>query len=178
MNRANNALGVLSRDLQGKLSVKASFSSADLVLDVTGFLAATTTAPGAGKRRFFPLPPCRFLDTRSVGGGGPFTAPNQTRTYTLQGSTCGIPLGAKSAVLNVTAIGLGGTAVGDFQLYPTGLGSAPNTTTVSFPPSQNVPNGAVIPLGAATPDLTVLLKSCTSCGAGVNLVIDVVGFFE
>jgi hypothetical protein len=178
LNRANNAIGILNRDLQGKLSVKASFAAADLLLDVSGYLAATTTAPAAGKRRFFPLPPCRFLDTRSAGGGGPFTAPNQTRAYTLQGSTCGIPLGAKSAVLNVTAVGLGGTAVGDFQLYPTGPGPAPNTTTVSLPSNQNVPNGAVIPLGATIPDLTVSLRSCSSCGTGVHLVIDVVGFFE
>src|SRR5262245_56884769 len=65
-------------------------------------------ALAAGPYSYFPLTPCRFVDTRdaSLQGGSPlssFTA----KAFTAKGK-CGIPSTAKAVSVNVTIAGPGG----------------------------------------------------------------------
>ncbi len=76
------------------------------------------------------------------------------------------PLDAEAAVLNVTATESGGP--GYLTLYPCGT-TPPTASTLNLLPGTDVPNLAVVPLGA---DGTV----CLFASAATHVVIDAVGY--
>jgi hypothetical protein len=131
---------------------------------------------------FFPVPPCRIIDTRVVGGpipaggtrnflaaGGPFNGQGGSPT------SCGIPFGpATAVVINFVAVSPAG--IGDFRVFPFPQ-AAPLASAINFVPGANVANGfpqpicnpALVGCGA---DITVLADSSAS-----QLVADVLGYF-
>ena len=75
--------------------------------------AATLTngyfySPAPSATLWYPLEPCRVIDTRLANGdlGGPVLSANQTRTFdvTTTPGTCGIPSNAKSLTGNYTVV--------------------------------------------------------------------------
>jgi Calx-beta domain len=64
---------------------------------------------------FYTVTPCRILDTRLSGPG---VAANTVYNFAVAG-LCGVPLTAKSVVVNITAVAP--TDAGDLRLYPAGL---------------------------------------------------------
>ena len=70
-------------------------------------LLLSKVAQAGGPYSFFPLTPCRVVDTRGPTGpqGGPALAANTVRNFTIIGvNSCGVPATAKAAAMNITAI--------------------------------------------------------------------------
>ena len=123
------------------------------------------------RRRFHAVTPCRLVDTRTATGplGGPPLAAGAVRAFNLAGA-CGVSSGATAVALNVTAADA--SAPGALTLFP-GTGTPPGTRTISFPAGVN---RAVSTLSGLV-EGTVSVHNAQAVGS-VNLVVDVVGFFQ
>ncbi|MCM3877292.1 MAG: VCBS repeat-containing protein [Thermoanaerobaculia bacterium] len=121
---------------------------------------------------FFPLPPCRVLDTRIGSGplGGPALAPMVSRSFNVSG-VCGIPSGAVSISANVTVTNNAGP--GELILFPPDV-PQPGTSTISFRAFRTQANNALVYLGATTPTFSVY-NNCTS---PADFILDVNGYFQ
>jgi hypothetical protein len=132
-------------------------------------------SPPPTETDFYTLTPCRILDTRNAAGplGGPALAAGQTRTFTVAG-VCGIPAGAKSIAVNITAYNP--AAMGNIQVFP---GDA-------FPlgiSSINFPAGALLAMAnsgsirlATNGAGTVGVKNGSS--GTVDFMLDVAGYYQ
>jgi len=129
-------------------------------------------ATAAGPFQYHSLTPCRAVDTRA--GQGPILNDAGTRTFTIQG-VCGVPVGAKAVSINVTAVGPNGQ--GFLTLFPSGT-TQPVVSNLNYSAGEPaLGNGAIVPLGAATPDLSVFSRVAVASGT-VHMVIDVTGYFQ
>ncbi|HEX7833828.1 MAG TPA: hypothetical protein VF787_29515, partial [Thermoanaerobaculia bacterium] len=75
-----------------------------LLLTLLTTLGLTLTAAAqSGPFQYYPLSPCRLVDTRNANStnGGPIFNTNTTRNFTVRG-LCGVPTSAKAVSLNVT----------------------------------------------------------------------------
>jgi hypothetical protein len=152
----------------GAIEIYNAFGSADVVIDVEGWVAAPA-ASTSGEGLFNPLAPARLLDTRDgtgsssgpIGGGG---------TITLQvGGRGGVPLsGAEAVVLNVTATNP--TAASYLTVWPDGSGQ-PTASNLNFVPGQTIPNRVVVRLGSAGK------VDIYNAAGNVDVVADVGGWF-
>lgn len=132
-----------------------------------------TVGPPPGARSLHTLTPCRIVDTRDAPGpvGGPALVPGGSRSFPVQGR-CGVPATAICAALNVTVTDA--AAGGNLRVYPAG-GEVPGTSTINYSTGQTRANNAIVCLGTGG-EISVL---CDMPGpAGVNLIVDVVGWFE
>ena len=80
---------------QNATAFYAHSNATDLLLDVDGYFAA----PGVGGLSFYPVAPCRVLDTRN--SGGQFMG---EKTVNVAGSGCATPSSAKAYVFNATVV--------------------------------------------------------------------------
>jgi len=146
----------------GSVSVYAT-GATDVVLDIDGYFIA------AGGLAFYPLPPCRIVDTRDPPDalGGPILAAAQTRTFPLLSGACYIPASAQAYSLNFTVVPTG--ALGYMAAWPTGQ-SKPVVSTLNAPTGLTTANAAIVPAGAAG-DIDVFTTAQT------HVVIDVNGYF-
>jgi hypothetical protein len=124
--------------------------------------------------RFFTLPPCRVVDTRSAVGplGGPALQPNLARGFAIVG-TCGIPATAKAVSVNVTTTQAG--APGDLRLYPSDLPTLPLVSTLNWSAGQTRANNAIVKIstdGSGTIDVRL------DSGGSVQFILDVNGYFQ
>jgi len=128
-------------------------------------------SPAAGSD-FYPLAPCRVLDTRNASGpyGAPALAAGADRSVVLVGR-CGIPSSAKAVAANVTA--LSSSSAGHLTIYPDGS-PLPPTSTVNFTAGQTRANNAIVVLGT-TGGVTV--RSALASGT-VEAILDVAGYFQ
>ena len=140
------------------------------LLLVALLLLSALPALADGPFRFYPITPCRLVDTRSGYGGilGALT----TRSFTVQG-VCGVPAGAKAAALNVTVFQPG--ANGHLRVFASNV-ALPNISTINFQSGNTIANGAVVALAPTTPDLSVYTY-LTSNSAQTHLILDVTGYF-
>lgn len=122
-------------------------------------------------RSFFPLQPCRAVDTRGPEGplGGPALAAMGSRTLPLAGA-CAIPTDAVALSLNLTVVGP--EAAGYLTLSPADA-AAPGSSTLNFRAGQVKANGAIAPVGPNAG----LGVSNSSAGAS-HILVDVNGFFR
>ena len=153
------------------------------LLVLAGFallLTETARATVAGPYSFFPLTPCRVIDTRDPVGpqGGPSLAANTIRSFTIIGiNSCGVPNTAKAAAINITAILA--TDLGDLRVFPYNspvpLASVINFSTTDFA----LANGAIIPLAnIGGIDISVQNDMPPGSTGHVHLVVDVTGYFQ
>ena len=141
-------------------------------------LLVTTLAPktlnGQGLQ-FYNLTPCRAVDTRNVGFGG--RVPGATvRSFQIRG-VCGVPTDAQTISLNVAAVAP--THGGFLLLWPAG-GTYPGAVSnLNFNDGEvAIANGAIVPLGAGSPDLSLAYGAPLGPGDNVDVVIDVTGYFK
>jgi acetyl esterase/lipase len=139
----------------------------------TGFVTlADDEIPGTAG--FYPVRPCRLIDTRDLAGplGAPaLSCDGAVRVFEVTGS-CGIPPEATAISANVIAVAP--TVNGHLSLHQ--IGAPVQTSTVNFAAGQTRANNAVLPLSGAPGTLAVL---CGAAGPGeVDLVIDVNGYFR
>lgn len=152
-----------------------------------------------GPYQYHAITPCRAVDTRCTtanppsGTCSPPQAPlsgntntcsnagspclaNQTGSlaWTLQGN-CGVPAGAKAVTINLTIVTP--TAKGNGRIYPADAASMPIVSTINFAGGENaLANGAIVPLGATTPDLRFYLYQVVNTGT-YQAVVDITGYF-
>lgn len=142
-------------------------NTSNVVLDIDGYFAAASQSTLA----FYPLTPCRVLDTRKPNGtlGGPYLQGGQARDFPLLESSCGIPLSAEAYSLNFTAVPGNGAALGYLTVWPTGE-SQPLVSTLNDQTGTIVANAAIVPAGTGG-RVSVYPSNDT------NLVADITGYF-
>jgi hypothetical protein len=136
-----------------------------VVLDISGYFAPAGTSSALA---FYPLTPCRLVDTRIANGplGGPTLAAGSTREFPLR-SACNLPSAAAAYSLNVTAIPQG--ALPYLTIWPSGQ-SQPAVSTLNAPTGTVAANAAIVPAGS-NGDVTVYVAGTS------DVAIDVNGYF-
>ncbi|MFE4976400.1 PKD domain-containing protein [Kitasatospora sp. NPDC056651] len=143
----------------GTVVVRNNSGNVHAVADVLGYFTAGSTD------RFASVAPARLLDTRS--DNTPLTSGN-ARRLKIAGAG-GVPAGATSAVLNVTATE--STSAGFVAVYPGGTQRPAAGSNLNTVPGRNIANQVVVPLGA---DGSVELYTNASRS---HLVVDVSGYY-
>jgi hypothetical protein len=138
----------------------------DLVIDINGYFVPATDATALA---FFPVTPCRLVDTRQAVGplGGPSLAANTNRDLPLLLSPCNLPATAQAYSLNYTAVPKG--SLGFLTTWPTGQ-TRPLVSTLNAPTGTVTANAAIVPAGT-TGSVSVFALNDS------DLVIDVNGYF-
>jgi hypothetical protein len=138
----------------------------DLVIDINGYFVPATDLTALA---FFPLTPCRLVDTRLANGplGGPSLAANTPRTLPLLTSPCNVPLAAQAYALNFTSVPKG--PLGFLTVWPAGQ-AQPLVSTLNAPTGTVTANAAIVPAGTSG-DISVFATNDS------DLVIDVNGYF-
>jgi hypothetical protein len=116
---------------------------ADVILDINGYFGQPG---GAGELTFYPLAPCRVVDTRNAQGafGGPEMEAQSVRSFVLPAGGCSVPATAAAYSLNVTVVPAGPLSF--LTAWPTGAGRPFVSTLNSFDGSV-VANAAIVPAG-------------------------------
>ncbi len=141
-------------------------------------VAISDAAPSSGVRSVTEtIAPCRILETRGAGFGGPTGAPQapigagQTLTLQVTGAAgqggCTIGAGLTGAVLNITAVNA--TLDTFLTAYPCDAAARPNASTLNPFPGRITFNSAVVDLSATG---TVCIYNN---GGAVDVLADVTG---
>ena len=140
--KANAAIVPSGED--GAISVYVS-DTTDLVLDIDGYFQP----PSDQTLQFYPLAPCRVLDTRAQQGylGGPSLHGTRERDFPVQWSDCQIPAGAQAYSLNFTVVPWQGRPLSYLSVWAAG-GTQPSVSTLNNPTATVVANAAIVPAGA------------------------------
>lgn len=155
---------------QGTRAIRfAPGASGDVTLQVTVTTTecpdtGTITAPITTGAMLYVITPCRVIDSRNSTS----LAANSTREVVIAG-TCGIPVDAKSVVVNTTAITPPGP--GWLSLYAADL-AWPGVSTVSYRTGRTRASSAVVKLSS---DGRVNVKNG---GPATHFVIDATGYFK
>lgn len=146
----------------GAVSVMAT-DATELVLDISGYFIESTGLA------FYPLTPCRVLDTRNPTGslGGPILASGVPRSFPVRSSVCGVPASAQAYSLNATVVPSGG--LGYLTLWPTGQ-NQPFVSTLNSPKGSIVANAAIVPAGL-NGEVSAFVTNDS------HLVVDINGYF-
>lgn len=119
--------------------------------------------------RFYPLTPCRVLDTRldaPMADGVP-------RVVTFHG-TCGIPVSARAVAANFTATQ--STLAGEVSCYPADVAST-GTTVIPFAVGKTRASNTVVKLSGDGAGKARLEASVPTAGT-VHVIVDVSGYFD
>jgi hypothetical protein len=119
---------------------------------------------------FYPVTPCRVLDTRQPGQG-PALADGVSRIAAFHG-TCGVPATARAVAVNVVVVQPAGA--GSLALYPSDV-PHPGTDFLPFTAGRNQTNNAILLLAF---DGTLTAAPVVAGGGSAHLIIDVAGYFE
>src|SRR5437763_873788 len=138
-----------------------------LVLDIGGYFVPSSNT---GSLAFFPVTPCRVVDTRQAAGplGGPTLVGNQGRTFPILSSACNIPASAQAYSLNYTAVPKE-PKLSFLTTWPSGQ-PQPMVSTLNASTSTVTANAAIVPAGA-NGNVDVFVTE------NADLVIDVNGYF-
>jgi hypothetical protein len=133
-------------------------------------VTVTTNTPSAASL-YFPLTPCRIIDTRNANGpqGGPALSSGGTRNINV-GGVCGIPTGAVAISVNVAVVA---PSAGGYLTAFTGPAGAqlPLASTINFQTNRTLANNAVIRVGSDSINVF-------DGGPTLHVVIDVNGYFK
>lgn len=119
--------------------------TADVVLDINGYFVPL---PNQDALAFYPLTPCRVVDTRGADGplGSPSLQGGSQRNFpVLQATNCNIPDTAQAYSMNFTVVPK--HALGYLTVWPTGE-PQPGVSTLNDPTGTTVANAAVVPAGS------------------------------
>lgn len=138
-----------------------------------GAVTIADDEPSAGPEGFYPLPPCRLVDTRGPAGawGAPRMTAGETRVFEV-GGRCGIPPEATALALNVTVVGA--DSPGFVTLFEAGA-ARPTSSTGNFQAGVTRANNAFVKLTGHPPSLAAY---CGAGSGGFDLLLDVTGYFR
>jgi glucose/arabinose dehydrogenase/PKD repeat protein len=136
-------------------------------------VGATFDAQPQPVLRFYPLTPCRLIDTRGPAGpqGGPSLSSGAVRTFELSG-LCGVPASAQALAVNITVAAP--SSFGDLRLWAQGS-LQPNTSVISYRQGRARANNGLVALGN---DGGLSVMASLAGGGTVHLILDVVGYFQ
>ncbi len=163
-----NAAIIPAGTSHGSVSVYVT-DTTNVVLDIDGYFTASTDST----LEFYPLTPCRVVDTRNPNGhlGGPFLSQGAERDFPVQESSC-IPHGVTPAAysFNITvAPHPAGQRLGFLTVWPAGE-QQPTVSTLNNPTGTNVANAAIVPAGS-NGAIAVYPNNTT------DLIVDINGYF-
>lgn len=143
-----------------------STSDTELVLDINGYFVPNSSPTALA---FFPVTPCRLVDTRLAAGplGGPTIAANTARTFPILSGTCNLPATAQAYSMNFTAVPQG--PLGFLTTWPAGQ-PQPLVSTLNANLGGVTANSAIVPAGS-NGDISVFVSNTS------DVVIDVNGYF-
>ena len=162
--KANAA--IIPAGTSGAVSVFANATTPTyVIIDINGYFTTAT----ASTLQFFPLIPCRVVDTRKPAGplGGPYLPALTARAFPVQSSNCQIPATAKAYSLNVTAIPAG--SLGFLTTWPTGE-AQPVVSTLNDLKGTVTANAAIVPAGTGG-SVSVYVTN------NADVLLDVNGYF-
>ena len=150
------------------ISIYAS-NTTDVILDINGYFSA----PGAETYQYYPLTPCRVIDTRNTDGSlaGPPLIGGEERDFPVEVSTC-IPSGMdiQAYSFNVTVVPYpGGQPLRYLTVWPQGE-SQPVVSTLNNRTATTVANAAIVPAGQ-NGAISIYASDST------QLVVDINGYF-
>ena len=139
----------------------------ELILDINGYFVSSSDTSALA---FYPMTPCRLVDTRDPAGplGGPALVGSSARTFPLLASPCNVAGTAQAYSLNVTAVPTT-AGIGFLTAWPAGQ-TQPLASTLNAPSNAAVANAAIVPAGT-NGDVSIFSTNDT------ELVIDVNGYF-
>jgi hypothetical protein len=163
--RVKSSAAIVPAGTAGAISAFAS-NTTDLILDVNGYFVSASDPTALA---FYPVPPCRMVDTRNPAGplAGPVLAGGTSRSLPLLSGNCGIPATAKAYSLNFAAVPNG--PLGFVTVWPTGQ-SRPLASSLNAPTGTVTANAVIVPAGPSG-SIDVFASNST------HLVIDVNGYF-
>ncbi len=158
---------IVSAGTNGSISVFAS-NATDVIIDINGYFAPPATQALA----FYPLTPCRVMDTRPSGGktgdfGPPSLAAGATRTISVPGGSCNIPAAAQAFVLNTTVVPPGQLFY--LSTWPAGQ-TQPRVSTLNDLSGDVIANATIVPAGS-NGGISFYATDAT------DLVVDISGYF-
>jgi hypothetical protein len=173
--KANAA--IVTGGANGEINVYAS-NTTDVVLDVSGYFIAAVAVPPT--YTFFPITPCRVVDTRFPNGqfGSPSLVAGQQRTFVLSLSNCKLPTAPEDAggafSINVTVVPKGGKPVWVVKVWGTSVAhpDTPVASTLNAPTGTVTANAAIVTSNPATGEGVTVYSSDDT-----DVVIDVNGYF-
>jgi hypothetical protein len=136
---------IVPAGISGAISIFAT-DNTHVVVDINGYFETAVDALS-----FYPLTPCRVIDTRSDSGGatGAFGPPSftagTTRTFPIPASNCGVPASAQAYVTNFTVVPK--EPLNYISTWPTGA-PQPLVSTLNSPQGRVLANAAIVPAGA------------------------------
>jgi uncharacterized repeat protein (TIGR03803 family) len=141
-------------------------NTTDIILDIDGYF----TTPNSQTLQFYPLTPCRVVDTRGPDGGlgGPYLQGQHERDFPVLESSCDIPNAATAYSMNFTVLPKG-SRLGYLTVWPAGE-TQPQVSTLNDPTGTNVANAALIPAGNGGAIATYVSDD-------TDLLVDVNGYF-
>jgi len=142
----------------GSIDVYAT-DTTDLVVDINGYFAA----PGTGGLSFYPVTPCRVLDSRNPTGTPPFTGELDVNVIA---SGCASASAAQAYMFNATVVPPG--VMGYLTLWPEGS-AQPLASTLNAIDGFITSNMAIVPAN----------NNAISAFASNNtyLILDTAGYF-
>jgi hypothetical protein len=144
-------------------------NTTDVIIDISGYFIPSNSSTLA----FFPLPPCRIVDTRGPVGtfGGPYIPNQQTRDFPVLESPClSTAQNAKAYSLNITA--LPHAPLGYLTVWPAN-DQMPTVSTLNASTGAVTANAVIVPAGTESGgDIEVY-----PYGADTDLLIDINGYF-
>ena len=143
----------------GAINVFAT-NATDLIIDVNGYFAPMA----ANGLSFYPVPPCRVLDTRLPAGSPPISSTINVNTSV---TGCGIPATAQAGVLTATVMPPG--ALWYLELWPQGQ-AQPVVSVLNAGDGAITSNLALVPTNNAV--ISVYPSNPT------HLTLDTVGYFS
>jgi len=163
--RVKAVAAIIPAGTNGAVCAFAS-NDTDLVLDINGYFVPATDPTGLA---FYPVTPCRLVDTRLATGslGGPYLAGSTTRTFPILSSSCNVPGTAQAYSLNYTAVPRG--PLGYLTTWPAGQ-PQPLVSTLNAPTGTVAANAAIVTAGS-NGDVSVFVSNDS------DLVIDINGYF-
>lgn len=156
----------------GPVSVYVT-DTTDVILDIDGYFSAA----GSELLQFYPLTPCRVVDTRQgsqqpSGLGPPFLQTMETRDLPILSSPClqGLPQQPKAYSFNATVVpNPVGQPLGYLTLWPSDQ-QQPVVSTLNNPTATVVANAAIVP-AAANGHIKAFVFNST------DLIMDINGYF-
>lgn len=167
----NGALSELggrpSDDLGVKYVAGSSTSTTHIALDAVGTFAAGNTLS------YQAITPCRILDTRVADYGVGRLPAGITTPVQIQGN-CGVPRGARAIAVHATVVSPDGD--GYLRLDRPDRPLLTHTSVLFKATDPSISNAVIVELSDQPRDLGI--TPSIFGGAGLHLVLDVVGFFK
>ncbi|MBL8231025.1 MAG: SBBP repeat-containing protein [Bryobacterales bacterium] len=143
-------------------------NTTDLLVDVNGYFGTRS----ANSLAFYPIAPCRLLDTRPGEGttgefGPPSIAGNSTRTIIVPSGRCNIPFSARAFSVNVTVVPQGSLPY--LTIWPASQ-AQPTVSLLNSFAGKILANAAIIPAGP-NGSLSIFAAATT------DVIIDINGYF-